>query len=90
MKAVIDSGTGYRAKVNGVDMGGKTGSATSSGGNTHGWFAGYFVYNNKTYTMVVFVPDIEGKGKDGEDMGGGNTAAPIFREIVKKVVQVNN
>lgn len=89
MKGVIEKGTGYRAKVEGIEMGGKTGSATSSSGNTHGWFSGYFVHDNKTYTVVVFVPDIKGKGKDGEDMGGGNTAAPIFREVVKAITTNN-
>ena len=87
MKEVIEKGTGYRAKVQGIEMGGKTGSATSSSGNTHGWFVGYYVYKDKTYTMIIFVPDIKGKGKDGEDMGGGNTAAPIFKEIVKSIIE---
>ena len=86
MQQVVNDGTGTKAKVAGVELGGKTGSATSGVGNTHGWFSGYFKLNNKTYTMTVFVPDIQGKGLSGEDLGGGNTAAPIFGEVVKQLI----
>lgn len=86
MKGVVKNGTGKNAQVKGVEIGGKTGSATSGDGNTHGWFLGYFKNNKKLYSMVVFVPDINGKDDDGADLGGGNTAAPIFRDIVKELV----
>ncbi|AOR24911.1 peptidoglycan D,D-transpeptidase FtsI family protein [Clostridium taeniosporum] len=84
MKEVVLKGTGIKAYIPNFNIGGKTGSATSSDGNTHGWFVGYFNFNNKTYTMLVFVPNIESQnlGTDVE-LGGGDTAAPIFRDIVK-------
>ncbi|MGL4108099.1 penicillin-binding transpeptidase domain-containing protein [Clostridium sp. LP20] len=86
MQKVVKEGTGIKANVAGVELGGKTGSATSGVGNTHGWFSGYFKLNGKMYTMTVFVPDIEGKGVNGEDLGGGNTAAPIFAEVIKYLI----
>ena len=89
MDNVVLNGTGKEAKIPNIKIGGKTGSATTNDKKTHAWFTGYFVYNNKTYTMIVFVPNIEGKDKNGEDLGGGNTAAPIFAEIVKKIMQNN-
>lgn len=82
MDEVVKKGTGVKAKVNGIEIGGKTGSATGEGGTTHGWFSGYFKLGDTTYTMTVFVPDI---GKEGKDLGGGDTAAPIFGEIVKNL-----
>ncbi|WP_243129520.1 penicillin-binding transpeptidase domain-containing protein [Clostridium sp. HBUAS56017] len=85
MMQVVLRGTGVNAKVDGITIGGKTGSATSGDKNTHGWFTGFFTIKNKTYTMTVFTPNIEGKGGAGEELGGGNTAAPIFREIVKSL-----
>lgn len=85
MLDVVKDGTGRKAAVDGTVIGGKTGSATGNNNSTHGWFSGYFTVNNKTYTMTVFVPDIKGVDKDGEEVGGGNTAAPIFREIVKEI-----
>ena len=80
MDEVVEKGTGVKAKVDGIEIGGKTGSATGADGKTHGWFSGYFEVGDKLYTMTVFVPDINQKGKD---LGGGDTAAPVFREIVK-------
>lgn len=84
MKEVVTKGTGIKANIPNFDIGGKTGSATSSNGNTHGWFSGYFKYGDKTYTMVVFVPNIQSEESDDySELGGGDTAAPIFKDIVK-------
>lgn len=83
---VVKEGTGKKAQVNSVITAGKTGSATGNNNTTHGWFAGYFQMDNKLYTMTIFVPNISGKDKEGEDLGGGSTAAPIFSEIVKTLM----
>ena len=86
MKQVVENGTGKNAYIDNMDIGGKTGSATGNNGKTHGWFIGYFVKDNKKYTMVVFTPDIEQvKDENNNDAGGGDTAAPIFKSIVKKL-----
>ena len=88
MYDVIWVGTGSAAKIEGITQGGKTGTATGQGGaTTHGWFAGYFELNNKMYTLVVVVPNINGVDANGNDLGGGNTAAPIYRDIVKSLMQ---
>jgi cell division protein FtsI/penicillin-binding protein 2 len=50
--------------------------------HSDGWFTGFFKYNNKYYSMVVFVKDINTEGEDA-----GVTAAPIFKEIVEKIYQ---
>ncbi|WP_081006195.1 penicillin-binding transpeptidase domain-containing protein [Clostridium baratii] len=80
MREVVLNGTGQSANVNGIEIGGKTGSATTSNKTTHGWFVGYFKVKNKEYTMIVFIPDLV--SKKNESLGGGNTAAPIFKDIV--------
>lgn len=86
MRQVVIKGTGIKAYIPGMDMGGKTGSATGSGGKTHGWFAGFFTIEDKKYTMIVFTPDINSvKTSDNETLGGGDTAAPVFKDIVKKL-----
>ena len=88
MYDVIWEGTGSAAKIEGITQGGKTGTSTGEGGaTTHGWFAGYFELNNKMYTLVVVVPNINGVDANGNDLGGGNTAAPIYRDIVKSLMQ---
>ncbi|AWK51287.1 penicillin-binding protein [Clostridium beijerinckii] len=84
MRQVVIKGTGIKAYIGDLDIGGKTGSSTGNEGQTHGWFAGYFSIGEKNYTMVVFTPEIEAmKGFNNEELGGGDTAAPIFKDIVK-------
>lgn len=88
MYDVIWQGTGSAAKIEGITQGGKTGTATGEGGaTTHGWFAGYFELNGKIYTLVISVPNIKGVDQNGNELGGGNTAAPIYREIIKSLMQ---
>ena len=88
MQDVIWKGTGSAAKIEGITQGGKTGTATGEGGaTTHGWFAGYFELNNKMYTLVVVAPNINGVDANGNELGGGNTAAPIYRDIIKSLME---
>ena len=87
MSKVIWEGSGFEAKVEGVNIGGKTGTSTGHGGINHGWFAGYFELNDKKYTIVVIAPNIGDKHPDGRELGGGNTGAPIFRDIVMELAK---
>ncbi|MCH3964082.1 MAG: penicillin-binding protein 2 [Clostridium sp.] len=88
---VVKKGTGIAAYMDDVEIGGKTGttqrmelSSKSKSIEEHsdGWFAGFFNLNGKNYSMIVFVQDID---KDNES--GGNTAAPIFKDIVSNLKQ---
>lgn len=87
MSKVIWEGSGFEAKVEGVNIGGKTGTSTGNGGTNHGWFAGYFELEGKKYTIVVIAPNIGEKHPDGRELGGGNTGAPIFRDIVTELTK---
>lgn len=88
MYDVIWKGTGYEAKVEGINQGGKTGTSTGEGGATnHGWFAGYFEMNDKKYTLVIVAPNIGDMHPDGRELGGGNTGAPIFRDIINTLIK---
>ncbi len=78
MRAVVVSGTGTRAAVDGLKVCGKTGSAESSRRGqavTHGLFIGYIDSEELPYAVCVVVEDIP----DGQ--GGGSTAAPIAGDI---------
>ena len=47
MVSVVENGTGQRAKIDGFQVGGKTGTAENAeGADDHGWFIG-FAYNKK-------------------------------------------
>jgi len=67
------TGTGQNAKVKGVEISGKTGTAQSGPSRkSHAWFIGYAPSDNPEVSFVVF---IEHGGK------GGQTAAAIVRLI---------
>ena len=67
-------GTGANAKVDGVKVCGKTGSAENHmGDETHAWFAGYAAWEEPEISFVVF---IENGGH------GGANAAPIAKKLV--------
>ena len=65
-------GTGKRAKLEDVVVGGKTGTAQNPGGETHAWFTGFAPVNDAKISLVVF---LEHGGK------GGLEASVIAKEI---------
>ncbi len=49
---------------------------------------GYFKHGEKYYTLGVMVPNIKNVYEDRKP-GGGNTAGPIFRDIVLELTKIN-
>jgi len=80
MEAVTLNGTGTEAVVGYYGgAGGKTGSAeTGSKDIVHAWFAGYFPATEPRYSVAVFVED---------GRMGGKSAAPVFAEIARKMIE---
>ena len=87
---VVKQGTAQAAHMDSIEIGGKTGTTQrieiskpsgKSEEHSDGWFVGFFKVNEKYYSMVVFVQDID-KDKDS----GGNTPAPIFKDIVNQAL----
>ena len=74
--AVNRWGTGINAWSDKVPSAGKTGTA-ETGSGLNALFAGYFPANNPEYAIVVVVEGGRGSGID---------AAPIFREIMEKII----
>jgi len=75
MHQVVNGGTGWRAKVRGIDMAGKTGTAQNPHGKPHAWFMGFAPYDFPRIAIAVIV---ENGGS------GGHTAAPIARKFLEK------
>ena len=74
-------GTGRAARVEGVNVAGKTGTAQNPHGKDHAWFIGFAPYENPEIAFAIIV----------ENAGtGGSVAAPIAREIVKKYFELKN
>ncbi len=75
----VDDGTGNVLKGMPVSVGGKTGTAQVTRGLSHGWFAGFFPFQNPRYALCVFL----------ENGGGGHAAALMTREIIQEMIRQN-
>jgi penicillin-binding protein 2 len=79
---VNDGGTGTSARIPGLDIAGKTGTAQtianskSSRGEDHAWFASFAPVNNPEVVIVVLIE------RGGH---GGEVAAPIARKIYNAI-----
>lgn len=74
-----ENGTGKRAKVTGVAVAGKTGTAQNPGGRTHAWFSGFAPFENARICIVVF---LEHGGKGGVEPS--EIAGKIFQAAKEK------
>jgi penicillin-binding protein A len=70
---VVENGTGTRAAIGGVEVGGKTGTA-QTGGDPTVWFVGFA---GQDVAVAVVLPD------SSEDATGGALAAPIARAVMQ-------
>ncbi len=72
-------GTGTRARVNGIDVYGKTGSAENhQNKDTHAWFCGYAKFPDKKIAFTVL---LENAGH------GGSQAAPIANQFLTYMLE---
>lgn len=78
MKNVVEFGTGVRAKVEGLEIAGKTGTAQRAATEkelpTHGAFVCYAPFDNPKIAIVVFL-----------DYGSSPSAAEIAGRILKRI-----
>lgn len=81
LRQVTESGVGQKAAVPGLGSAGKTGSAQVAGEEekVDAWFAGYVPADSPRYVISVLV-------RGGQS--GGDTAAPVFREIASLCMEM--
>ena len=80
MRQVVESGTGVAAKIPGLQVAGKTGTAQHARGqNPHAWFIGFTGSGDRQIAVAVVV---ERGGNAGSEATGGRTAAPIARDVM--------
>jgi cell division protein FtsI (penicillin-binding protein 3) len=86
--AAVESGTGKAARIEGIQVGGKTGTAQKILENAKGYshsnfmasFAGFAPADRPKYVMVVVVDDPQPL------YYGGTVAAPVFKEVMESIL----
>jgi peptidoglycan glycosyltransferase len=73
MISVVENGSGGAARVDGVQVAGKTGTAENAGAD-HNWFVGFAPADDPTIAVAVFVANGGGTG--------GDVSAPIARDVI--------
>ncbi len=86
MVSVVDRGTGQKAKIPGVQVAGKTGTAQNvPGKQPHAWFIGFAPADNPRVAVAVI---LENAGTTGSEVTGGAAAAPIARAVMEAVLNI--
>lgn len=73
---VVQNGTGTNARISGIEVAGKTGTAENETSKDHAWFVGFAPANNPEIVVAVVL--------EYDGGGGGSNAAPIARNVMKK------
>ncbi|WP_181795363.1 penicillin-binding protein 2 [Streptomyces sp. WELS2] len=88
MQTVVEKGTGTNARINGVKVGGKTGTAqhgVENSENPYAWFISYAKLPDGSSPVAVAVV-IEDESANRDDISGGGLAAPIAKNVMEAVV----
>src|SRR6266516_938716 len=83
MVSVVEGGTGTAARIPGVSVAGKTGTAQNQTGNAHAWFVGFAPAEDPQVVVAVIV---EHGGSAGSEATGGRVAAPIAAQMMRMVL----
>ncbi|HLT09612.1 MAG TPA: penicillin-binding transpeptidase domain-containing protein [Micromonosporaceae bacterium] len=76
MNSVVSSGTGTNARIEGFEVGGKTGTAETGDDPDHGWFIGYARKDGRPVVAVAVLLQNAGPGGSAE-------AAQIAGEVMR-------
>ncbi|SEN08437.1 peptidoglycan D,D-transpeptidase FtsI family protein [Lihuaxuella thermophila] len=93
LRGVVKSGTGMQAELLGYGVAGKTGTAQKPDPNGRGYLEGKYVVSFVGFApyddpeVVIYVAIDEPSSEYGS-VSGGEVAAPVARDILKKTLQI--
>jgi peptidoglycan glycosyltransferase len=80
----VQEGVATNARIDGVEVGGKTGTAQNGDDEPYTlWFTGFAPANDPQFAVAVVVEDGGGRGQSGS---GNSVAAPIARQVLEAVL----
>ena len=86
MADVVEKGTGTKAKIAGLNIAGKTGTAEEDCGQEnldncrpHAWFTSFYPVENPEYIVTVLIE----RGSTSSDATGGSLAAPLAKQMIQ-------
>ncbi|MBO0916718.1 peptidoglycan D,D-transpeptidase FtsI family protein [Streptomyces laculatispora] len=83
---VVQDGTGSNAAIDGVTVGGKTGTAQhgiDNSGTPYAWFISWAQAQDAARPAVAVAVVVEDAAADRADISGGGSAAPIARSVME-------
>ncbi|WP_203338209.1 peptidoglycan D,D-transpeptidase FtsI family protein [Nocardioides limicola] len=84
--ATVDSGTATPARISGVQVAGKTGTAQRGEGQLPiAWFVSFAPADNPQIAVAVMIEDA---GVQRSEIAGGRLAGPVARAIMEAVINV--
>ncbi|SCD77872.1 Penicillin binding protein transpeptidase domain-containing protein [Streptomyces sp. BpilaLS-43] len=84
MVTVVEEGTGTNARVDGAEVGGKTGTAQNGVDNSntpYAWFTSY-AKDDSTGKQVAVAVIVEDSGSARSEVSGNGLAAPIAQKMM--------
>lgn len=78
------NGTGTAARIPGITVAGKTGTAEAPPGPPHAWFIAFAPAEAPRYAIAVIV---EHGGDQGSEATGGRVAAPVAAEVLTSLLK---
>ncbi|THA73436.1 penicillin-binding protein 2 [Streptomyces sp. A0642] len=87
---VVQDGTGANAAIDGVTVGGKTGTAQhgiDNSGTPYAWFISWAQAPDTGRPAVAVAVVVEDASADRADISGGGSAAPIARSVMEAALE---